>query len=253
MPTNEPRILFIDVETLPNVAWTWGKYQQNVLGFERQSCIATVAAKWLGRPVFSRALPDYRGYSSGSYNDVEIVKDIWGLLDKSDIAVAHNGKQFDFKVISGRFIVHGLPPPSPYKIVDTKLMAKRIARYNSNKLDDLGDIMGVGRKIETHFNLWKGCMDGDPRAWRRMVRYNKQDVILLEKVYLRLRAYDTMHPNLALYAGHAACPKCGSKRLRSNGYRFASTRRYKRLLCLDCGGWARETHTNGSVTVTNAA
>ncbi|MDE2098408.1 MAG: ribonuclease H-like domain-containing protein [Patescibacteria group bacterium] len=257
MPANEPRILFIDIETLPNVAWTWGKYQQDVLGFERQSCIATVAYKWLGKPVRVFSQPDFPLYAPKSYDDKYLVQDIWKLLDQADIAVAHNGKAFDFKVISGRFIVHGLKPPSPYKIVDTKLLAKRVARYNSNKLDDLGDLLNLGRKIHTDFGLWKGCMDGDPKAWAKMERYNKQDVVLLEKVYLRLRPWDSTHPNVALYRKQVVvkpvCPKCGSYRMRSNGHRVANTRRYQRLVCLDCGGWARGTASTGSVGVTNAA
>ncbi len=256
MPTNEPSILFIDIETLPNVAWTWGKYDQNVLGFERQSCIATVAYKWLGKPVKAMSLPDFPGYAPGSYDDNALVRFIHGILDSADIAVAHNGKRFDFKVISGRFIVHGLNPPSPYKIIDTKLLAKRVARYNSNKLDDLGELLGVGRKIHTDFGLWKGCMDGDPKAWATMVRYNKQDVVLLEKVYLKFRPWDQSHPNVALYRKElvvkAICPKCGSDKMRSNGWRVVNTRRYKRLVCLDCGGWSRGTHSESSVQVANA-
>jgi hypothetical protein len=206
----EPKILFIDVETLPNIAWTWGKYDQNVLGFAQQTCIATFAAKWRGKGVFSRALPGYKGYKPLSYDDKALVQDLWKVLDEADIAVAHNGKDFDFRVITGRFLFHGMQPPSPYKIVDTKLISSRVARFNSNKLDDLGQHFGLGKKIKTDFDLWLGCMRGDLECWRKMAKYNMQDVILLEQIYDRFLPFIADHPNQALYRQDGeVCPKCG--------------------------------------------
>lgn len=251
---SEPKILFIDVETLPNVSWTWGKYDQNVLGFEKQTCIATVAAKWQGnKEVFAFALPEYADYKAGSYDDKLLVKQIWDLLDEADIAVAHNGNDFDFRVITGRFLFHGMKPPSPYKKIDTKLISSRVARFNSNKLDDLGKHFGFGEKIKTNFDLWLGCMRGDMKCWRNMVKYNKQDVILLEKVYNRFLPYIADHPNQALYKQDRVCPKCGAKRFVSKGLAFANTRAYRRLCCLSCGGWLRETVSVEKTGVTNAA
>lgn len=247
----EPKILFVDVETLPNIAWTWGKYDQNVLGFEQQTCIATYAAKWRGQEVFAKALPDYKGYKAGSYDDKALVKDLWDLLDKADIAVAHNGKDFDFRVITGRFLFHGLLPPAPYKIIDTKLISSRVARFNSNKLDDLGKHFGFGEKIKTNFDLWLGCMRGDLKCWSDMVKYNKQDVRLLEKVYDRFLPYIVDHPNLAIFREDEVCPKCGSKNLKSWGIRITTTRSYRRFRCLDCGGWARSTKSVGTVDITS--
>ncbi len=246
------KVLFLDIETLPNLAWTWGKYQQDVLDFKQEGCIASFACKWLGqKKTLAFGLPSYGRYR-GDYDDSRIVRHIWKFLDEAEVVVAHNGKVFDLRVITGRFIVHGLKPPSPYKVVDTKMIAKRVARFNSNKLDDLGRITGLGRKLHTSFGLWRGCIEGDRKAWKTLLKYNKQDVILLERLYLKLRAYDTSHPNMALYSGARVCPRCGGARLVSNGYRFAATRMYKRLQCLDCGSWSRETQSSGSVGVSHA-
>ena len=43
-----PRMLFVDIETLPNQGFTWGLYDQNVIEFTQQSCLATWVAKWAG-------------------------------------------------------------------------------------------------------------------------------------------------------------------------------------------------------------
>lgn len=250
-----PKILFLDIETLPNLGWTWQKYDQNVLDFERQACLASVAFKWKGRgeEVGCYALPDYSGYTGGSYNDAGLVLDAWKLLDAADILVTHNGDAFDLKMLTGRFIVHGLRPPSPYKSVDTKLLARKVARYNSNKLDDLSSLFGHGRKLHTDFSLWQGCIAGDLKAWRRMVRYNKYDVRLLEKLYNRLLPWCSNHPNQGLWDAKAVCPKCGGRNVQMRGTQVCVSRTYQRFQCKTCGGWGRLTKSTGAIPYVNAA
>lgn len=246
------KILFLDIETFPNVAFVWGKYQQDVIRYQQESCIATYAAKWLGQPVFAKALPDYKGYAPGSYDDKALVADLWTLFDTADVIVAHNGDQFDIRVCKARFIFHDLKPPSPFKTVDTKKVAKQVGRFNSNRLDDLGSQLLGDKKIKTDFDLWKGCIDGVKKEWDRMVKYNKKDVVLLERLYLRLRPWVNTHPNLGLY-GNAICPKCGSKSVQARGTYVTSTRRYQRYCCKDCGGWGRMGKPVGSTQMVNVS
>jgi hypothetical protein len=252
--SDAPKILFLDIETLPNIGFCWGKWDQNILSFKQQTCIATFSAKWSDGNVFAKMLPDYKGYKTGSYDDKALVADLWKLLDEADITIAHNGKDFDFRVIAGRFLFHGLKPPSPYKIVDTKLISKRVARFNSNALNDLGQLFGFGKKIKTDFDLWLGCINGNMDCWRRMVKYNKQDVVLLEKVYQRFLPFIIDHPNRGLITGkERACPKCGSTKLKSWGLSHNSTRSYRKLRCLNCGGWTREVVSTGKTKTTNCS
>lgn len=248
----KPKILFLDIETFPNISYIWGKYEQNSIRFIKETCVATFAAKWLDSKVFAKALPDYAGYKPDSYDDKALVKAIWKLLDEADIVVAHNGKQFDIKVCQARFIYHKLPPPSPFKVVDTKDAVKKVARFNSNKLDDLGQLLGIGKKIKTDFDLWEGCIKGNAKAWRQMVTYNKQDVLLLEKLYLTVLPWMSNHPN---FNSGMECPKCGSNHLQSRGTSRTSTRTYQRFQCQKCGGWSRSVKSDKSASakVVNAA
>jgi hypothetical protein len=247
-----PKILMFDIETLPNIGYTWQKYDQNVIKFTQQSCIATFAAKWADSKVFAKALPDYAGYTPGSYDDKALVEDIWKLFDEADIIVAHNGDSFDIKVAVGRFIFHKMTPPRPFKTVDTKTLAKGVARYNSNSLDDLSELLGFGNKIKTDFSLWEGCINGDPVAWKNMVKYNKKDVLLLEKLYLQLRPYAKIHPNLTFWT-RGECPKCGSKNIQYRGIARCITRTYQRFQCCDCGSWGRvaKSDKDGSTSTVN--
>ena len=249
-PAVQPKILVLDIETLPNQGYTWGRWDQNVIRFTQESCIATFVSKWLGNPkIISKALPDYPGYTAGSYDDKALVQDLWNLFDEADILVAHNGDSFDIKVATGRFILHGMKPPSPFKTIDTKKMVKEVARYNSNSLDDLCGLLDLGHKIHTDFDLWAGCIKGDMKCWNQMVKYNRMDVLLLEKLYYRLAPFAKIHPNLTFWTG-GKCPKCGSDNVQYRGIARCITRVYRRFQCNKCGSWGRVMKSEKGVSVT---
>ena len=236
----QAKILLIDVETSPSLGYVWGMYEQNVIEFKSQWYIMCFGAKWLGEKTVVKALPDYTLYKKNRENDKDLVKDIWRLMDEADIIIAHNGNKFDFKKINSRFAIHGLPPPSPYKAIDTCLVARRYFGFLSNKLDDLGNELGLGRKVKhSGFEMWKGCMSGNLFSWQEMKKYNKQDVDLLEKVYLHFRGWMHTHPNVSNLLSKTCCPKCGSRNLHSKGFHFTQVGKYRRFQCQDCGGYGR--------------
>lgn len=151
----------------------------------------------------------------------------------------HNCKQFDIKWANRAFIKYELKPPSPYKVIDTLTMARSYFKFNSNRLNDLGQFLGVGSKLETGgFDLWKRCMLGDKKAFKKMCQYNRQDVVLLEKVYLKLRPYMHNHPVISTQNSFI-CPICGSSHLQSRGFIQLSggVFRKRRYQCQECGKW----------------
>jgi transposase-like protein len=70
-----------------------------------------------------------------------------------------------------------------------------------------------------------------------MVSYCKNDVVLLEKVYLKLRPYILQHPHMNIQSGKVCCPKCCSEDINFRGYSMNSTGKFKRFVCKSCGGW----------------
>ena len=236
----EPKILLFDIETAPNLGYVWGKWEQNVIEFADHWYLLSFSAKWLGeKKVFSHGLSDYKLFKHEKQNDLLLTKLLWKYLDEADIVIAHNGDQFDVKKANALFVKHKLKPPSSYKTIDTKKVAKRHFRFDSNKLDDLGSFFVIGRKIPTDKDLWFKCMAGDEKAWRKMLAYNKQDVLLLEEVYLKLRAWMDNHPNLNVLLGlNGNCPLCGSQHLQRRGFGMTRTGRVQRHQCQDCGGWS---------------
>jgi hypothetical protein len=232
------KVLLLDVETAPSLGWVWQKYETNVIDFQRDWYILSYAAKWAHeRKIQVKCLADYVGYKIDIENDQFLVDDLWRLIDEADVIIAHNGDSFDLPKINTRFLTHKLPPPSPYKTIDTLKIARKIFKFDSNKLDDLGRYLGIGRKLlTTGFHLWRGCMIGDAKSWATMKRYNAHDVELLEKVYYLIRAWAPSHPNVN-QGQLEQCPKCASKKVQRRGFSYTLLKRKQRYQCLNCNGW----------------
>lgn len=237
------KILIFDIETSPNLAYTWGKYQQDVIKFEREFFLLSFAWKWYGdRKVHCLKLPDFDSYAKDPYDDKPLCKALWDLFDEADITVGHNSVKFDHRKSQARFIQHGFLPHSPVRMVDTLRIARRHFMFNCNRLDSLAKLLDLGSKVQhTGSNLWFDCMGGCPKAWRQMEKYNKQDVVLTEQVYERLRPWsdDTVHVGLFEENPLGKCPCCGSSNLVKRGYKVAATRVYRQYNCKDCGRWSR--------------
>lgn len=165
---------------------------------------------------------------------------IYKLINESDAIVHYNGTKFDMPTLNKEFLMHDMLPPAPYKQIDLLQTARRQFRFPSNKLDYIAKQLGLGCK--THHKghqLWIDCMAKQTEAWKVMEEYNKNDVVLLEKVYDKLKPWIKNHPNHNAYEGFLCCPKCGSDNYQSRGHAVTSTLKYRRFQCKACGGWFR--------------
>ena len=170
-------------------------------------------------------IDDEKRYNKNHKDDFYVVKELADVLRGADIVIAHNLKAFDLKKFNARLIYHKLQPLPPFLLVDTLTEARRVAKFTSNRLDYLGKFLGFGGKIHTTQDLWYAVMDGDAVAVKSMVKYCKQDVKLLEDVYLRLRPYMKSHPHLGVFEGKAkegSCPHCGHDKLTISKYRYTA-------------------------------
>ena len=84
-------------------------------------------------------------------------------------------------------------------------------------------------------------MNGEKKAWKTMLKYNEQDVVLLEAVCLRLLPYIKNHPNVNVNLDQTRekCGGCGSTHLVNRGYAYTNTSKFQRYVCKDCGKWGR--------------
>jgi len=240
------KVLIWDIETAPNIGYTWGKYDQNVIEFIQPWYTMCFSYQWVGqKKVHVVAQPDFPEYYAENPNcDLKVAEACWEVMDEADVAVAHNGNKFDIKKMNTRYAVHKLGPHSDVRPVDTLQVARRAFAFNSNKLDDLGAEFDIGRKIKHEgFSLWTKCMAGDMAAWARMKKYAKQDAALLHDLYHELLPWMPTHPNLSTIGGESgACPKCQapSPGWIARGNRVARTYSYKQWQCKMCGSYSSE-------------
>jgi hypothetical protein len=239
----QPRILLYDVETTPLTGTAYGTYNTDIIEVLQHPYVLCFSYRWLNeRKTHNVALRDFEArYRADPKDDEDVVLALWYLFDEADILIAHNAKGFDNRVATGRFIVYKKTPPSPYKTVDTLLVARKIGKFSNNKLDVLGQQLQIGRKSKvTHGQLLNGVLSGQKVAWNKMVAYNNQDVNVLLRLYLRFLPYIDNHPNLATISHMPdACPKCGHRHLQRQGYYYGNTYTYQKYVCVDCGGWGR--------------
>lgn len=232
---NKPKIVTLDLEVSPHEGYYWGKkWETDIVSPKGFGKILCFGAKWLKEKVFVKGLIDYR-----NDQEVRLIRELRELLDEADIVIGQNLKDFDLKWCNTMFLKFGLSPPSPYKVVDTKTEAKKYLKLPSYSLDDMVNYFSLGRKKSTKgFEMWEGCLNGNKSDWRTMKTYCAHDVVLTEKLYLKLLPLIS-HPNLGMFYGKVVCPRCGSKHFQSRGYDRTSSGTYKRLQCQSCNGWTR--------------
>lgn len=239
----DKKILSYDIEVSYILGAAWELYDTNIVKVLREPYIMSIAWKWLGEDeVHVKTLPDFEEYKSMPHSDRAISAFIRDeLFNKADVLIAHNGNSFDYKWCMGRFAIAGLPPPAPSSNIDTMRVAKKNFKLPSYSLSSLGKYFGLGDKLSTGgIDLWENCIEyQDVGAWKKMADYNKQDVVLLEKVYLKLRPYITDHPNLNLLSGTTKnCPNCGSANVQKRGFFHTRISKRQRYQCTNCAAWS---------------
>lgn len=250
-----PRILFLDIETAPDVAYVWGVYQENAIAIKEHWYVLSYAYQWRGdKTVTWRGLPSFPGYKSGRGNERKLIKEVRNLLDEADIVIAHNGADFDVRKLNARMIDHRLTPPSPYKVVDTKRDLTKVAKFSSNRLNWLCKQLGLGQKTQEHHDwaMWSGCMEGDPKWWKEMEVYNSHDIDLVAELYEVLAPW-IPQPNAQLWdPNRLRCvnPACKGKGMTKHGTYSAASRVYQRYMCKTCGATARDVKSTSGVSLT---
>lgn len=241
-----PKVLLFDIETAPILAYVWSIWEQNVGLNQIKSDwhIISWSAKWLGDSPSKIMYKDQRG-AKKIEDDKDLLQGIWELLNEADIVITQNGKQFDSKKLNARFIMNGMKPPSPYKHIDTRELARKHFGFTSNKLEYMTDKLCVKYKKLKHsefggFELWRECLAGNIKAWKEMEKYNKYDVLSLEELYTKLAPWDrTIDFNLYTGDSDIKC-NCGSAKFQKRGFNFTPSGKFQRYQCQGCGAWSSD-------------
>lgn len=231
------KTLFLDIECSPAIAYLW-RLRENYVPVEhlvKPGYTLCWSARWRG----DKEIQFDSVYRSGAKR---MTKRIHTLLDKADAVVGYNSKAYDLPTLQKDFLLARLNPPAPYKQIDLYQTAKQF-NFISRKLNFITKQLDLGEKVKHRgMELWTGCMEGDPKSWAEMEKYNKQDVVLLEKAYDILKPWIKNHPSYALYAGKkdevVGCPICAGE-TEKRGFAYTAVGKYQRYQCTGCGHWSR--------------
>ena len=219
------KVLFLDIENSKCLAGIFHRYTNIVpaSSIYTRSEVLMIGYKW-----HDEKKPTI--ITRRTHTKEEMMAQLTQILSEADLVVGHNLDKFDLPKLRTMAIDSGHPPLDIPRSVDTYKEAKSVFRFESNRLDDLGHYLGIGRKTKGISDLRDkiaieqlkngGVLEapGNNTELNAMLllmeKYCKNDVFpLQQKVYEAIRPYIKSHPNLSLLTKESTktqCHKCGS-------------------------------------------
>lgn len=241
--------LIFDIEVSPNIGWFWKPEHwlrvdhSNII---LEGKIICICYKWADEKEVYFLTWDHK------HNEREMLLKFIKVVNQADELVTHNGDKFDIPWVRTRCLVNGVSMMPDYVSIDTCKEAKHKFNFMSNKLSHIAKVCGLGEKLDTGgAKLWKQVLMGEtelenrdfwkrlllgnnPAALKKMVRYCKNDVRLLERVWNKINPYIRAKSHF----GEATntCPECGSNHIVINKHTITAGGTHKvSFHCRDCG------------------
>lgn len=226
---HEPRILAWDIET-------------DGIQADRVLCIGW---KIVGQPQEQLFTYDGFGRNAPWWSDKKLLTEFAEVFEQCDMHVTWYGSRFDQPVVEGRMIQVGLGPLPPKPHIDLwKLARTKLGhRRQGHRLQAWQDRLGLREdKTPVKPSVWIAARHGDKSALQYIYDHCRQDVKVLEEVFLKMRPWVENQPAWGLFTGEAGvCPSCGSWDVHRKGFKVALTRVYQQWKCNSCGRWWRGT------------
>lgn len=181
-------ILYIDIETSKSLYYNYGpRVPSRYLREDdlvHEWFMISWSASYIGNStVWSQIVTPKKALQ---WDDREIVKRLWDLMNSAEIIAGHNVQGFDFKRCNTRFAKHNLPPITGKKFIDTLKLAKSNYSFERNTLDYICKFYGLRGKDEVTNEDWLKILKGDKPTFEKIEKYNRRDVIegkiVLEKL-----------------------------------------------------------------------
>lgn len=227
--------LFFDIEVSPNIVFSWNIGHEVNLSYEnilKERAIICICYKFEGSDKVY-----HLSWNKG--DDKQMLEKFAKVLNTCDEVIGHNGDKFDIRWVRTRCLYHGISITPYIKSIDTLKESRGKFKFNSNRLDYIAQYLGLGKKLETGYHLWKDIvLKNSKSALKDMITYCKQDVVLLEGVFQKLNAYLPPKTNIASQFEREIihCHECLSENTIINKYRItAGGTRSVIMHCNDCG------------------
>lgn len=181
-----------------------------------------------------------------------MLRRVWEAYDAADVLYGHNVGRFDTRNLNSEWRDLGLPPPSPFKVVDTLVEARRTFGDESRTLAALTQRLGIDTKTDKYeVETARGALAGDRAAQRRLKAYNIGDIHASRELVDRLRGWIPSHPHdlIGRTDDRPTCNQCWGDNLEPNGIKLAQQITYKLFRCRDCGANVQGTrHARAGIT-----
>ena len=226
--------LFFDIETSPCVGWFWRPGYNLRLSYDNiieHAKVICVSYKWQGDDKVHTL--DWGKEKC----DAKLVKDFVKVMEKADEIIGHNGDRFDIPWIRTRALHHGIDNLPRWRTLDTLKKSRANLKLPTNKLNDIGRYFGLGEKVSNPPGLWQNVCFGDASMLPDMITYCEQDVVLLEKVWNKIKGVTPINTHAGVVKGGKkwSCPNCGSEKIIRNGTDVtASGTEKQKMRCQSC-------------------
>lgn len=230
MTKYDKKLLFIDIEWKPAVAYVWKMWDENISPAQLidEGGLLCFCAHWDGDKHF-------HFYSEWEHGKEGMAKAAKAFLEEADAVVTYNGDKYDLPKIMGEIALAGMVPPPKPSSIDVLKSVKKLG-FVMNRLAYIGPLLGAGKKVKHEgFQLWRDVVEGSETAQKKMTRYCIQDVKVLVNLYKRILPFIQNHPHMG--ASAQECGACGSNHVQKRGSRRTKYFSIQRLHCQDCGSW----------------
>jgi hypothetical protein len=230
------KTLIFDVETKPVLAWIWRTGKQYIthdqIKRDQKFDIICICWKWDGESKIHSL--DWGIKKQNSYDMIEKFSKV---IETADVCIAHNADKFDIKQINTQRLLHGQGPIAWPTSEDTLKQIRKYFALPSYSLDYLSKLLTGAGKDRMEFRDWIDIVaDKKPKALKKMIKYCKRDVLLLQKSWDKIKAFCEPKASAAITSGNLeGCPRCSSLDKTREGYKILRAGKYQRYQCKSCG------------------
>ena len=132
----------------------------------------------------------FRNHEIIDGSDRIITGEILEALNEFDILVTFSGQYFDFPWMNSKAIEYGYPRlHADLKHIDLYWTCKRNLKIHSGSLDSVCSYLGIEGKTHLIGKRWRRAMVAIPADVAYVQEHNRQDVIILEKLFDKVKKY----------------------------------------------------------------
>ena len=232
----DDKIITYDIETSRIKAYVWstGKQYINHLQTRSETTIISIAWKYIGQDKVKHLTWDE------DHCDKKMLEIFLKEYNSASMVIGQNNNSFDNKLINTRAAKHRLFVDRYVKSFDIYRMAKRYFRLPSYSMAYMAKYFGLTLK-QSHegIHMWDMIEDGTEKEQKeylkKMVDYNKGDIVTTEELYMTLKPYFGSVTNNAVKQGLPkwACPVSGSTDIKLLKTIFTEQGTVQRILFCD--------------------